>query len=204
MRSFVIRTLLPLGFCLVPLLAAGLVVLGVPQGSRAFYLDHMTSLDQFILGLGLLIFTIQIIMTRVALRWETTSFNETYDRSLSNLAQSAEWFPLLGLIGTVAGIMQTFAAFKPGMKVVQAEVIYMFAPAITATLSGLFMALINILPTWIVMTGRQIILKLGGEVTGIMAASTDPKPVNVETRQATIGQSVLGGGGQGTQDGLGS
>ena len=41
------------------------------------------------------------------------------------------------------------------------------APAITATGSGLFMALINILPAWIVLLGRDIILLLSG---------AEPKP----------------------------
>ena len=38
----------------------------------------------------------------------------------------------------------------------------MYAPAITATGSGLFMALINILPAWVVLFGRDLILTLGG------------------------------------------
>jgi hypothetical protein len=38
----------------------------------------------------------------------------------------------------------------------------MIAPAITATGSGLFMALINILPAWVVMLGRDLILMLSG------------------------------------------
>ena len=36
------------------------------------------------------------------------------------------------------------------------------APAITATGSGLFMALINILPAWIVLLGRDMILLVAG------------------------------------------
>ena len=38
----------------------------------------------------------------------------------------------------------------------------LYAPAITATGSGLLMALINILPSWVVLLGRQLILALGG------------------------------------------
>jgi hypothetical protein len=44
----------------------------------------------------------------------------------------------------------------------QAEVIAKYAPAITATCSGLLMALINILPTWVVLVGRDVIRTLGG------------------------------------------
>ena len=43
-----------------------------------------------------------------------------------------------------------------------ATIIRLYAPAITATGSGLFMALINILPTWMVLFGRELILTLGG------------------------------------------
>jgi len=41
----------------------------------------------------------------------------------------------------------------------------MYAPAITATGSGLFMALVNILPTWVVLIGRGLILALSGGPT---------------------------------------
>src|SRR5262249_9362981 len=88
------------------------------------------------------------------------------DKWLSNLAQAAEWFPLLGLLGTVAGILQTFS--KVTGEVPPQQIITDYAPAITATGSGLFMALINILPTWVVVMGRETILTLGG------GASQDP------------------------------
>jgi hypothetical protein len=68
--------------------------------------------------------------------------------------------PLLGLLGTVAGILQTFSAISGPVE--PARVIALYAPAITATGSGLFMALLNILPTWIVMFGRDVLLSLGG------------------------------------------
>ena len=167
MRRFFICFMLPLVFVTVPLLAGALIAVAIPIESRNFYLSHLTTLDILILVLGSLLFSVQTLMSRIALRWETTTFNESYDRSLSHLAQSAEWFPLLGLIGTVAGIMQTFASFDGSKIVTQSEIIGKYAPAITATMSGLFMALLNILPTWMVQTGRQIILKLGGPVTAL-------------------------------------
>ena len=43
-----------------------------------------------------------------------------------------------------------------------AEIIRKYAPAITATGSGLFMALMNILPTWVVGLGRDMIRSLAG------------------------------------------
>ena len=42
------------------------------------------------------------------------------------------------------------------------EIIRNYAPAITATGSGLFMAFMNILPTWIVSVGRELIRSLAG------------------------------------------
>src|SRR5262249_18660293 len=79
-----------------------------------------------------------------------------------------EWFPLLGLIGTVAGILQTFSSIEGPMP--PEQIIRNYAPAITATGSGLFMALINILPTWVVMVGRDLIRTLGGDAPAAPAA----------------------------------
>ena len=67
---------------------------------------------------------------------------------------------MLGLLGTVAGILQTFSAISGPVE--PARVIALYAPAITATGSGLFMALLNIFPTWVVMFGRDVIMALGG------------------------------------------
>jgi biopolymer transport protein ExbB/TolQ len=95
------------------------------------------------------------------LRWKGRSFDERPDHWISNLAQAAEWFPLLGLLGTVGGILQTFSSITGPTP--QAKIIMLYAPALTATGSGLFMALINILPAWVVLTGRDLILALAGD-----------------------------------------
>ena len=92
-------------------------------------------------------------------------FDERPDRWLTHLAQAAEWFPLLGLIGTVAAILQTFSSITPGSQPTPQEIIKKYAPAITATGSGLFMALANILPAWMVVTGRDLIRSLAGSQT---------------------------------------
>lgn len=163
MRSLLIRSLLPLLFCLVPALAAVLIAVALPVAARSFYRSHFTLLDGLIIGLGLFLFAIQTLLSWRAMRWIGRSFDESVDRWLSSLTQAAEWFPLLGLIGTVAGIMQTFATFDNGGEVVsQAQVIAKYAAAITATCSGLFMALVNILPAWMVVLGRDLIRTLGG------------------------------------------
>src|SRR5205814_2232753 len=106
--------------------------------------------------LGTVLFAVQIVLCAQALRWRGTGFDERPDRWLTNLAQAAEWFPLLGLIGTVGGILQTFSQITG--QIPPARIIQLYAPAITATGSGLFMAFINILPTWIVVFSRDLII----------------------------------------------
>jgi hypothetical protein len=162
MRRAVIRTLLPLVFCSVPLLAAALIVVALPGAARDYYFQRVQSspMDWLILGLGAALFAVQMVLTWWALQWRGTNFDQRPDRWLSHLAQAAEWFPLLGLLGTVAGILQTFSQMTG--QVDPATVIRLYSPAITATGSGLFMALVNILPTWIVILGRELILSLAG------------------------------------------
>jgi len=163
LRRHVIRTLFPVVFCVVPPLAATLIAMAMPAPAREFYRNNFSHLDSLMLVLGASLFTSQILLCWKALQWRGTKFDDRPDRWLSNLAQAAEWFPLLGLIGTVAGIMQTFAEFGTTEGVVtQQRIIARYAPAITATCTGLFMALINILPTWIVLIGRDLIGTLGG------------------------------------------
>jgi hypothetical protein len=88
---------------------------------------------------------------------------------------------MLGLLGTVGGILQTFTGVTGGMA--PDQIIRNYAPAITATGSGLFCALINILPTWIVVVGRQVILTLGGGARSEPEdVGTFPEPVHTERR----------------------
>jgi hypothetical protein len=129
----------------------------IPHKAIRYFWDHVGLMETLIVGLGFPLFCVQMILCWFALRWRETRFDERADRWLSNLAQAAEWFPMLGLIGTVAGILLAFA--EHGGGIIQPSVI---APAITATGAGLFMALINILPTWIVLLGRDVILLLSG------------------------------------------
>ncbi len=163
MRRHVIRNLFPMVFCVMPPLAAALIAASMPPSARDFYLSNYSHLDALMLALGTSLFLAQIILCWQALQWRGHKFADWPERWLTNLAQAAEWFPLLGLIGTVAGIMQTFASFGQTTGVVtQREIIFKYAPAITATCTGLFMALINILPTWVVLIGRDVISTLGG------------------------------------------
>jgi hypothetical protein len=161
-RRTLIQRVLPLAFCIVPLLAAVLVAAAIPPRAQSFYLNQIreSPMDWLILGLGVVLFCIQMALAWRALQWRGTSFDERPDRWLSNLAQAAEWFPLLGLLGTVAGILQTFSSITG--QVPPERIIQLYSPAITATGSGLFMALVNIFPAWVVLIGRDLILTLGG------------------------------------------
>lgn len=164
MRRLWIHTVLPLAFCGVPVAAAILIFAAIPPEARHDYLERISTpgVDWVILALGGTLFVAQIILTWRALRWRETSFDERPDKWLENLAQAAEWFPLLGLIGTVAAILQTFSSITPGSNPTPQEIIRKYAPAITATGSGLFMALMNILPQWITRVGRDLIRTLAG------------------------------------------
>jgi hypothetical protein len=171
-RRRLIQSVLPLVFCVVPLLAAAVIAVSLPPLARNFYLERLGTFDHLILGLGGFLFGVQVLLSWRALQWRGSGFDERPDRWLSNLAQAAEWFPLLGLLGTVAGILQTFSQIEGPTP--QARIIQLYAPALTATGSGLFMALVNILPTWVVLLGRDLIRTLGGEAEP--SDDTEPYP----------------------------
>lgn len=160
MRRLLIRTVLPSVFAILPALAAVLISATLPEQARKFYVSHLTPFDLVILSVGGTIFLSQTYLAFKALRWVGDGFDEAPDPWLSRLAQSSEWFPLLGLIGTVGGILQTFSSIKGETS--PAQIIALYAPALTATGSGLFMALVNILPAWVVLICRELISSLGG------------------------------------------
>jgi hypothetical protein len=161
-RRALIQVVLPVVFVLVPPLVGAVVAVAIPNAAMRDYLTriHNSPIDWVILGFGAVLFALQTGLSWRALQWQGEGFDERPDRWLSNLAQAAEWFPLMGLLGTVAAILQTFSSITG--TVTPQEIISKYAPAITATGSGLFMALVNILPTWVVGVGRDVILALGG------------------------------------------
>src|SRR5260370_25763119 len=87
--------------------------MATPKKALGFYLEHVrdSRIDWIILTLGFVLFIIQLRLSWRALHWRGTNFDEQYDRWLSHLAQAAHWFPMLALIGTVAGIWQAFGDF---------------------------------------------------------------------------------------------
>src|SRR5207253_6883278 len=113
-RRFWIHHVLPVAFSLVPVLAAALVFAAVPPQARHDYLTRIrvSGIDWVILSVGFTLFAAQTFLAWRALRWKDADFDLRADRWLSHLAQGAEWFPLLGLIGTVAAILQTFSSIS--------------------------------------------------------------------------------------------
>jgi hypothetical protein len=165
-RRFWIHTILPLAFAMIPVLAAALLFAAIPDDARRDYLNRVseTPIDWIIISLGFTLFAAQIWLCWRALLWseQAADFDARTDRWLAHLAQGAEWFPLLGLIGTVVALLQTFSSITPGARPDAAEIIRKYAPAITATGGGLYMAFINILPSWVAAVGRDLIRSLGG------------------------------------------
>lgn len=157
MRTFFIRGVLPIVFCIVPFLALALIVMCIPVKAMSFFAAHFGMMEILILGGGILLFLVQMLIAWLALVYRGTPSEAGLDRWLSHLAQAAEWFPMLGLIGTVAGILEAFAQHTG--SAIQPAVI---APAITATGAGLLMALINIFPSYVATLGGDLILSLAG------------------------------------------
>jgi hypothetical protein len=166
-RRLWIHDVLPFLFCSIPVVAASVIFAALPPDARRDYLNRVSEspIDWVILLLGIVLFVSQTLLSWKAMHWNelTGKFEERGDKWINHLGQAAEWFPLLGLIGTVAAILQTFSSITPGSNPTPQQIISKYAPAITATGSGLFMALLNILPGWIVTAGRMLIQAMGGE-----------------------------------------
>ena len=114
MRRLLIRIVLPFLLCLIPPLAGCLVAVVIPHEAMSFFLKKYDKMDILILSVGTCLFCSQITLCWLSLQWRGTGFNQVPDKWVNNLSQAAEWFPMLGLIGTVGGILQTFASLGGG------------------------------------------------------------------------------------------
>ena len=101
MRRLLIRFVFPALFCILPVLATAVVVYSLPGAALEFFLKNISPMDSLILGLGAALFVMQTILAWKALSWRGDGFDEGADRWITHLAQAAEWFPILGLLGTV-------------------------------------------------------------------------------------------------------
>lgn len=166
MRRILIHYVLPSVFTAVPVLAALLIFAAIPPDARRDYMARVkeSPIDWVIISVGTTLFVAQIILSWQAMRLSDNKhgFNTKPDAWLKHLNLAAEWFPLLGLIGTVAAILQTFSSITPDSDPTPQMIIRKYAPAITATGGGLYMALVNILPGWVVNAGRMLIRSLDG------------------------------------------
>lgn len=111
-----------------------------------YYWQAFTPLDQFIWGLAIILVVFHII----------TLFYYIYRNywKLDPLAQVERWrimllsfteiLPLLGLLGTVIALLNTFYGLGRSETPDLQEMIVTFAPALTTTISGLLGAIINL------------------------------------------------------------
>ena len=177
MRPFLIKIVLPFLFCLIPPLAGAVIAVAVPEAARRDYLDRIqhSPMDWLILGLGLVLFVTQILLARQALTWRGDSFDERPDRWLSNLAQAAEWFPLLGLLGTVFGIIRAFSDIATAETTGRTEMLsHGISEALYCTAFGLSVAIpAVILHLYFVSRVDRLVIQidmLGQEVVNTISA----------------------------------
>ncbi len=104
--------------------------------------------DWIILGLGTLLLIAQGF--GLFMRWwqKDVRFVQHLDRYQTACLQLTELLPLLGIIGTVVGLLNTFSTFavaEGGGGPDLGQVVSSFAPALSTTLSGLLMAVLNLM-----------------------------------------------------------
>lgn len=110
------------------------------------YWHYISPFDWIILSFGAALFLFQLFAIFMRYASRQVLFVQHLGRIQSACLQGTELLPVLGLIGTVMAMLNTFSAFdvspESGVNVV--IVIQRFAPAMTTTLSGLFMVVLNL------------------------------------------------------------
>ncbi len=155
MNAFLVRGVLPLIFAAAPLVLTLGLLGAIPADAREFFWLHMTRIDWIILAAGSDLLVWQTLALWIGLATASGSGNGTDLAWLRQLSAAVEWFPLMGLLGTVISILQTLANLAPGTPV--DEVIKNYSPALTATGSGLVAALSNLFPLWMGNLGLLLI-----------------------------------------------
>jgi hypothetical protein len=110
------------------------------------YFEFISGWDWIIISYGSFLALFQIYAIFMRYGGKRIFFVQNLGRIQESCLQWAELLPVLGLIGTVVAMLNTFAEFSVthGEGVDIAVIIRKFAPAMTTTLSGLFMVIINL------------------------------------------------------------
>ncbi len=110
------------------------------------YWQYLSPFDWVILSYGAILLLFQSAALFMRCFSSSTFFVQNLGRTQSACLQWTELLPVLGLMGTVMAMLNTFAAFdaSPEEGVDLVAVIQRFAPAMTTTLSGLFMVALNL------------------------------------------------------------
>ena len=110
------------------------------------YWHYISPFDWIILSVGTALFLFQLFAVFMRYASNRVLFVQHLGRIQSACLQWTELLPVLGLIGTVMAMLNTFSEFdvspETGVNIV--GIIQRFAPAMTTTLSGLFMVVINL------------------------------------------------------------
>ena len=110
------------------------------------YWQFLSPFDWVILSYGALLFLFQSAALFMRCFSSSTFFIQNLGRTQLACLQWTELLPVLGLMGTVIAMLNTFTVFgaaaEEGVNI--AAVIQRFAPAMTTTLSGLFMVALNL------------------------------------------------------------
>jgi hypothetical protein len=110
------------------------------------YFEFISGLDWVIISFGVFLALFQLFAIFMRYSSRRVFFVQNLCRIQATCLQFTELLPVLGLIGTVAAMLNTFSEFSvtSGEGVDIAVIIRKFAPALTTTLSGLFMIIINL------------------------------------------------------------
>ncbi|MEZ6044255.1 MAG: MotA/TolQ/ExbB proton channel family protein [Planctomycetaceae bacterium] len=114
----------------------------------SLYLNHLSFIDWIILVLGgaVLVFQVRerkyLLAHQNSINKELLEAKQRASRVFRVTTVGIDGFPLLGLLGTVASLLVTFAGIS-GNKVTT-NVISDFAPGLTSTVSGLACSLVNL------------------------------------------------------------
>lgn len=109
------------------------------------YLEYLSWYDRIILTLGGMAILTQVIFYGMYVM-KVADFDRTVMKWLDWLSMFFELFPLLGLLGTVFGLLNTFKNVKlnseTGLDI--GNMLGDFAPALTSTVSGIIALMINL------------------------------------------------------------